>query len=51
MRALAYKTAFLTDLGLHAKTEIEREKFEAYASLLVPLCKSYSSDKSWDLTP
>jgi alkylation response protein AidB-like acyl-CoA dehydrogenase len=50
MRALAYKTAFYSDLALHSTSEEDRVRYEGYASLLVPLCKSYSSDRSWDLT-
>ena len=50
IRAMTYKASLMTDLENHAKTEEEREKAADLLAFLVPLCKSYASDRVWELT-
>ena len=50
LRAMNYKANLMADLEHAAKTEEEREDAKDLLGFLVPLCKSYASDRVWELT-
>lgn len=50
LRAMNYKANLMSDLEHAAKTEEEREEAKDLLGFLVPLCKSYASDRVWELT-
>ncbi len=44
IRALLYYAAYCMDRASIAETEEEREKFQGYVDILIPVCKAYGSD-------
>lgn len=44
VRALLYYAAYCMDRAQVAETEEERDKFQGYVDILIPVCKAYGSD-------
>lgn len=49
IRALIYKGSIQFDIAEHEQESEKREAAEDLLALFVPLCKSYASDRSWEL--
>ncbi|HKM63787.1 MAG TPA: acyl-CoA dehydrogenase [Acidisphaera sp.] len=49
MRALAYVTAFLLDVGSRAENEEGRKRAQLFAELLIPVVKGWSTESSIEL--
>ena len=49
MRALNYYAGYCMDLAKAAGTKEERDKWQARLELLIPVCKAYSSEKSFQV--
>lgn len=50
MRALLLKTAHSVDLSRHHPDDKEREKYQDYVDLMVPICKAFCSDQGFRVT-
>ncbi len=50
MRAMLFKTAYWGDLALNVEDETERTKYQDMVELMVPICKAYCTDKSYEVT-
>jgi alkylation response protein AidB-like acyl-CoA dehydrogenase len=50
IRALLFHTALYIDLSKHHPDETERAKYQGFADLLTPMCKSYGSDMGFKVT-
>lgn len=50
LRALLFHTALYIDLGKHHADAEERKKYEGFADLLTPMCKSFGSDMGFKVT-
>jgi len=49
MRALNYYAGYCMDLAKAAGTKEERDKWQARLELLIPVCKAYTSEKSFQV--